>query len=926
MRKFAILFFMILATNMLAKDSYKIFTQDKNIISKKLENGFSYIIKKNKKPSNYASIRLLVHVGSLEESDTQKGLAHLIEHLAFNGTKHFPNNELVEFLESLGVAFGSHLNASTGTNRTLYRLDLPLKNDNLQKAMQVMSDWASGINFTQKELDKEKGVVLEEARARYDLRYRLYLQRKDLLYANSKYKDRMPIGDMDIIKNISLDEVKSFYDKWYRPELISLIVVGDFNVSEVQKLVETSFEHLKNRDHEKIVSRKVPFDETTKVAFLQDKEVTSSLIDITFVKEAIRINSKEELRQSLIDKFLVKLFNQKASEQMIKKNPISKGIRLRPSRIGSNLEHYVFYGIRNNKEYLKALDELVRLIYLIEKYGFDKQNFVKVKDEFIKQNRQNLKSVNDKSSSSYANIFVKKILDHEVITSEEFKNNLEHKLLNQISLHDVNSAYKNLLKSKNQIITFTISDEHNFTKEQVLHRFNSAKQNINIDKNIKKLPSLLVSEKLKPSKIIKEFYDKEFNFYEFTLENGIKVIYKFNDYDKNLVLLSGFSKGGFNDYKHEDLINAKFSTDIISRSGFDKYNILEVEKIYYDKMLSLNPFLSKYQKGFRGKSVSSDFKFLLEMIYLFSKKYRFDENIFSNTLSSLKTAIKNEDKNPKLKFEKEFLKFYYKDDKRYTKTTLKDLQKIDKSGVLDIYAKNFGDLNDFTFIIVGDIKKEDVLKYSSLYLGNLDAKKSLKTIKDDGFRPLENEQNFIRNYSNVNISNTFLKYSKETPYSLENSILLLSLSNVLKTKIREIIREEKSGTYSSSVYGRYQILPFSNASITINFTSDPKRAKELTYEIKKIIKSLKDKEVDIKYTKNFIKQRIVGLKTAYKRAKFWQGQLYGHYFYNKDLITLDGYKKMYKSITPKDIKKAANLFLDTKNILTTRLNPKNFHE
>ena len=268
-----------------------------SLITGKLDNGFEYTIRKNAKPAAKAEIRLLVKAGSLEEDDDQQGVAHFVEHMAFNGTKNFAKNSLITYLESIGVAFGSHLNASTGTTRTLYQLSIPLEKDNLQKSFLIFQDWANGLSFDAKELEKERGVVLEEARSRDGVGFRLYKQSKNTLYANSKYKDRTPIGDLDIIKNIKVQRVKDFYTKWYRPELMHLVVVGDVNVKDIQEQIIKHFSHLKNTTDAKTVSRTVPKIDKRRVLFTGDKELTSNSVSIHYFNSLTRLNTTQEFKK-----------------------------------------------------------------------------------------------------------------------------------------------------------------------------------------------------------------------------------------------------------------------------------------------------------------------------------------------------------------------------------------------------------------------------------------------------------------------------------------------------------------------------------------------------------------------------------------------------------------------------------------------------
>ena len=284
----------------------------------KLNNGMTYSIKKNEKPKGMGEFRLLVKAGSLEEDDDQKGLAHFTEHMAFNGSKHFKKNELIQYLESIGVSFGKRLNASTGYERTLYKLSVPLKNDNLEKSFLVFKDWASNLTFDKEQFDKERGVILEEARSRDNLNFRLFNQIKPLLYTDSKYLDRTPIGDLEIIRNVDVKRAKDFYDKWYRPELMHFTAVGDFDEKQIEKLIVKHFSKLENKNRSKRASRHIPVQKNTRVKFVTDPEVTSNSLSIRYLEKMEPLRSEKDLKKGLVDSAVLTLFNQKGGTADIK--------------------------------------------------------------------------------------------------------------------------------------------------------------------------------------------------------------------------------------------------------------------------------------------------------------------------------------------------------------------------------------------------------------------------------------------------------------------------------------------------------------------------------------------------------------------------------------------------------------------------------
>ncbi|RBQ31929.1 hypothetical protein CRU92_03950 [Arcobacter sp. FW59] len=898
---------------------------EKSLITGKLENGFEYTIKKNEKPDNRASIRLLVKAGSLEEDDDQKGVAHLVEHMAFNGTKHFKGNDLIKFLESLGVSFGGHLNASTSTTQTMYQLDIPLEKDNLEKAMLIFSDWAGRIDFTQEELDKERGVVQEEARARNDIRFRLSQQSKDILYANSKYKDRTPIGDMKIIENISLERVKAFYDDWYRPELMHFVIVGDFDVKKVESLIKNSFKDFKNNSKRELSSRDVPLVDGTRFIISSDKELVSSSLGLSFYDKAEKLLTKDDYKDALIQSIVLRLVNQKAQEQKLKDNPIAKSISLRVGSLGENLGSYNFMVSYDENKDLQSFEELLKFIYTIDNLGFQKDDFIRIVKDMKISNKESLKTIKNRLSNSYADMIVQYISNDNLFVDEEYSIELKDELLDEITLDDIIKKYSEILDITSRIVSFTTNNK-NINETDIKSFLNRPKKDF-LDKEVynqKVLPKTIVLEnELKPVKIINEEYDKKYDFYKFSLENGINILYKFNNYTKNTVSLEAFSKGGFSIYENiNDLTNAKFAVDVISKSGFNGFNILEVSKIYSGKTVKVNANIGRYYETINGTSSTKDFKYLLESIYLISNKFQVDDTILNNTKNNTISALKKDYLNPSKKFSDELINFTYINNLMFKPIEEKDVELVNKDDILKIYQNRFSDLNNFNFVIVGDIHKDEVKKYIEKYFGNLPTSSRNESYNFNEVKPLIGEQNFIRNYNNQNISSISLSFSKDLPYSIEETFYLAALSDVLSTKLREEIREEKSGVYGISVKNNFAREPYERASISISFTCDPKRKDELVADIKRIITDIQNKSVNIKYIDSFVKKRLLSFKDGKKGSRFWLNHLKNIYLYDESLDNIEKYETIYKSINPELINKMANKYLNLDEIFYTELNPK----
>lgn len=896
---------------------------EKSLITGKLDNGFAYTIKKNEKPDNRASIRLLINVGSLEEDDDQQGVAHLVEHMAFNGTKNFKGNDLIKYLESLGVSFGGHLNASTSNTQTIYKLDIPLEQDNIEKAMLIFSDWAGRIEFTQEELDKERGVIQEEARARNDIKFRLSQQSKEIIYANSKYKDRSPIGDMDIIKNITLERVKDFYNDWYRPELMHLIIVGDFDVKKVEDLIKNSFKDFTNNSKRELASRDVPYVNDTRIVVSGDKELTSSSVSLSYYDKSEKILTHDDYKNSLIQAILIKLINQKAQEQNIKSDPILKTISFRIGSLGENLKSYNFVATYDGIKDELSLKELIKFVYEIE--NFTEEDFNRVIRNMKSSNKEVLKNLENISSNNYADMITTSISKDTIFLDQTFAVELSNKFLNEITFNDIMKKYKEIVSLNSKLVNF-VTNNKNINTEEMKSLLKKDRNFFIADTNNKQriLPQFIVDEKkLTSVKIIEEDHNKKYNYYRFKLDNGINILYKFNNYTKNNVSLEAISKGGFSVYDNlNDLTNSKLAVDIISRSGFDGYNMLEVSKIYSDKKVKVTANIGRYYDIIKGSSSTKDFKYLIESIYLMTNKFQVDDNILNNTKNNSINNLKKSDINPSKKFSDELTNFRYSNNLLFKPMEYTDINLVNKDDILRIYKDRFTDINNFDFVIVGDISKDEVKKQIEKYFGNFPTNNREENYNYNEIKPLIGKHDFIKNYSNENISSISLTFNKDLPYSVEESFYLAALNDVLGTKLREEIREEKSGVYGISVKNSFTREPFERATISISFTCDPQRRNELVEDIKRVINNLQTKLVDNKYVTSFVKKRLSAYNEGKKESQFWINHLKNIYLYNEPVDNIDKYENIYKSINQEIIKDMANKYLNLDEIFYTELNPK----
>jgi zinc protease len=917
MKKLLLLLLLLFTTSIYAKE--KLLPTEKSLIEGQFSNGFKYTIKKNTKPRSRAELRLIVKVGSLEEDSDQKGVAHFIEHMAFNGTKHFKKNELIKYLEAIGVKFGAHLNASTSYERTLYKLTVPLEGDNLEKSFVVFQDWASGLSFDKNEFNKERGVVLEEARLGDNAGFRIYNKSKKLFFGDSLYMDRVPIGDKKIIKNISVDRAKEFYTTWYRPEFMHFIAVGDFNTTKIKSLIEKYFKPLKNRNHRKRASREIKDNNTTRVLSVTDKEITSNLLSVSYVDKLEYIRTEEDVREALKESIIYKLFNIKAREQILKVNPKATSITLTQENINSKKSTYTFNVKYNSGDDKSALKELYELIKSFQKYGFSKNDFLLVKKELLERNEKDYRQISDLRSDTISAQLVNYALSHSVYIDYDYNYQLKKRILKSIKLEEINALFRKIMNFKDRFILFINTDGAKVSKDEVLEIIKSADAK-DLTK-VKKLPSIILDKKLKPTQIVAHQYNKKTDIYKYILKNGIKVIFKPTSFSKDKVILKAFSFGGYSLYGVDSLNDAQKTSLFIDKSGAGEFSSIDLSKILAGKTVTVTTNISKLTENIYAFANSKDIESMFQLLYLKLTEPIIDKRVEKNQKKILKFIAKETTRDPQNRFLQELSKWYQKNNPRVFFDTPESIERLDSNLMLKIYKDRFADLNNFSFAIIGDITVEKIEELISKYFGELPTLKRDETYIDREIDYYHGEVNFIKEYNSENISNILILYKTHIPYSKKNEIALSALVSILNVRLRELIREEKSGVYGIYITADISKLEKNKSDALIHFSCDPKRKDELISYVYKSIEKIKtdfvtDKELNI-YKKKF----KVSYQTNIKENEYWLENMIDSLKLNTPLEEIYQLPNLVDNISKEDIKDIANKIFG-KDRLQGELNPK----
>ncbi|MCV6607564.1 MAG: insulinase family protein [Campylobacterales bacterium] len=902
-----LLLILLLLTNFFGKD----LQLDPTISTGVLKNGMKYTIKKNPTPKNVAEFRLLVKVGSLEEDDSQKGLAHFVEHMAFNGSKHFEKNRLIESLESLGVIFGSHLNASTSYDRTLYQLSIPVSKTNLEKSFLIFEDWAAHLSFDKKEFDKERGIILEEARSRDTLSSRLLQQSNKLLFADSKYLNRAPIGDLDIVRNAPVKEAKRFYKDWYRPEFMEFVAVGDFDKKEIEKLIKKHFGKLKNRSQRKLVSRDIPNKDSLRIATVWDKELNINSVGVQFLEDSQVLKTESDLKNALIEQIVKELFNVKSYEE-------NSDALLRIGNIATTKGAYKFSLIYHDENPLDALETLYTFIWNFYKFGISNEYLKLVKKRALTRNSR---SLNIQSSKREINSLITDLQTGSPFIDKKQKSQLTKKFIEEISKKDIDNYFNKIVKIKNKIIIFQDMEKREFTLKQVKNTIKKSYKKAKGFEKQKKLPKVLVNKKLPKVKILKKVYNKELDLYELTLQNGINVIFKKSDYRKNRVFLKAFSLGGSSVYDNEDINDLKSMTQYMNIGGTKSFSNSQIDKILSGKRVVVNLSLSALEEEIEGSSSSKDLESMFQLLYLKLTEGKLEKKDFEKERKKHIFSLEKNLKNPKYRFGKDLYSYTYNNNPRVRFIDSNDVKKLRRKNILKIYKDRFVDLNNFTFVIVGDIELKKVEKLLEKYFGSFPTKDRTETYQDRELKPVNGYQKFIRNYNNKNISSISFTYRNPVKHTLKNEETLKILMNILRVKLRKKIREEKSGVYGISINGKIISLLDEVAYGKIDFSCDPKRKKELVGDVKDIIQQLKENKVTKEELETAKNKSLVSYEYGKKSNGFWLNKIVEAKIYKRELESILGREKIIKDITDKDVQEVAKKVFG-KNLLYSELNPK----
>lgn len=891
----------------------------------KLDNGFTYYLRNNPKPENRIEFRLAVNAGSILEDEDQQGLAHFTEHMLFNGTKNFEKNELVSFLQKMGLEFGGDLNAYTSFDETVYMLPIPIEEkENIDKALTVLSDWAHNATFDNEEIDKERGVVLEEWRLRLGASERMRQKTWPVVLQGSRYAERLPIGKEAILQSFKYDAAKRFYRDWYRPDLMAIVAVGDFNVAEMESKVKRYFGSIKApKNPRKREYYDLPPFKGTRVAIASDEEATANTISVSFITPGTQEpkNTADYFRSSLVNGLYGQMINQRLSEKVQSENPpFMFSFSGYSSSLGKFKREYNIYVNVKNDMFKEGLQAAMVENERVRRYGFTEGELERVKASYQNSFERRAKEADKLESGRIVNSYVQHFLNGGPLLNEKQQLDLVEQLLPTIKVEEINELVKGWITEDNQTITITAKaeDEDKIPTEVALK---AILKDVRTDKNIEpykeeKLATSLISKSPSPGKITNESLNKTTGITKLTLSNGAEVYIKPTDFKNDEIRMTAFSKGGYSLYPVEDYWTLANANTVVSQLGVGEFSQIDLGKFMTGKTAVANTYISTYEEGLSGFSSLKDLETFFQLMYLKFTSVRDDEQAFNSWLTRTKNLYANFASSPDIKFQVEMQKVMF-EDHPWVKgfPTPDDLDKIVYDKAIQIYKERFADASDFTFVFVGNVDIDSFKPLLEQYVASLPATNSNESAKNLNITPKEGviSENI---YAGVDDKSTvMITLTGDYDYTLENNGLMDAMAGILTNKMIETLREDMGGVYGASASASMMKDPDQSFRFTISFPCKPDNAEALAEAAMKELEKLKNGEFTEEDLQKIINARIQNYDEQIKQNNYWQSMMKAYLDSGYPLEEILKSNERTNAITKEAIVKTANTYLTGENTI-----------
>ncbi|MES2949277.1 MAG: insulinase family protein [Pseudomonadota bacterium] len=894
-----------------------------------LPNGLTYYIQKNSRPEKRLELRLVVKAGSILEDDDQLGLAHVVEHMAFNGSTHFKKHELVSYLQSIGLKFGADLNAYTSFNETVYILPIPTENpENIKKGFLVLEDWAQGVSFNNADIDLERAIVLEELRIGRGAQERMNKVLWPKLFSGSLYAKRLPIGTEDSIKTFKFDAIKRFYRDWYRPNLMAVVVVGDIEPAAAKALVESHFGKLKNPDNARprLYPRITPRS-NSEALVVTDKEATHNTLMIGYpVQEAKTVRTLGDYRESIVERLFGTMLGQRMQELTQQATPPFVG---GGSGVGRLAPGYRAFGSSASLGRLgaePAVDALVQENERARQFGFSAAELERSKKGLLRSMQQAQAEREKTDSARYAAEYLRNFLEQETIPGIDNEVAYTRELLPSISLADVNAYAQTVIPEKSAtLVTYTGSDKADNatpTEAQLLASISQAEQRTVVAKTEKILATSLLASLPTAGSIVDERHNAALGLTEWVLSNGVRVLLKPTDFKNDEITMGANRFGGQSLYGQADKFNAAYAAGVVGSMGLGEFAPTELQKMLAGRVLSVNTNLGLYNDSVSAASSKADLETMLQLLSLRFGATRRDADLYQSYVSRSQDASKNAIARPESVFSDAVQTTLFNAHPRLQLTPRPaNFDQLNLERTRTIYQDRFSSAKGMTFVFVGSFTLDGIKPLIARYVASLPTPDVTANFVDLGLRPVTGVVKKDVHSGNEAKSQVSINFSGAAAYSEEEQLRLSALIEVVNLRIVDVLREKLALIYSGSLRGSLARTPYQHYQLSLNLPCAPENVDKVITAAWGEIQKIQDAGAD---PADWAKVKQNWLTTHRKNLRengFWQGRLQSAALYGTNPAAILDYEKQVAAITPEDLQAVAQRYLKRDNHVQVVLYP-----
>ena len=899
---------------------------DSLIRSGTLDNGLRYFIRPNQEPADRVELRLIVRAGSLQEAESQRGLAHFVEHMAFNGTIHFAKNELIDFLESTGMRFGPDLNAYTSFGETVYRLQV--RSDStayLNRGLLILEDWASGISFDPDEVDKERGVVLSEWRSRLSPEQRQQQQIFPVLYQSSRFAERLPIGDPAIIESASVATLRRFYEDWYRPDLMTVVLVGDIDPVAMEAEIIRRFTDLSSpADPPQRMTYTVPDYDTLRYVQATDPEAAFTEVKLYLPQPVAE--DQDTLRNEIISLLINRMLGARLYElQQQPAPPFTFATSAYTSSLGGR-KTYLVSAFSSPERVVDGFRTVLETTLQARQHGFLATELNRKKEELRTRLEKAAREASSVKSGTYANRIVQHVLNETPLLTNRQRYRLYDSLLQTITLEEINAQLPAWWAAQGQTVVVTAPTTATGQlpdRDAWADLIGAAQQQDYAPYAETSIKKPLFDRKLPDVSWQLNYHDKSLGIEEYQLANGVRLILKPTDFKDGEILLSAFSPGGHSVYPDSLYQAASLAANIVASSGVGPYDETTLTKFLSDKNVSVAPYITELYEGFGGQTTPEELELMLQLIYLYATEPRRSEEALQSYQARQVPVLENLFANPYYSFGDFSFRVRYGDHPRRGIARPEQVATLRMDDIWSVYQDRFRDAGDFTFVLVGNLNPQQDLPLLARYLGNLPANSRRESWQDVGARLVPGVMDTTLVAGQAPKALVEINFHGDMLYSGAERFAYNSMLEVARIRLRERLREDLGGVYGVRLSGTALAYPTANYRTAIRFDAQPAQLDTLLATLYEEIRLLQQEEVDSTYVQKVQETYRQGHRKNQRENRYWLGQLTARY---RNHIPLHGMKdavfaSYVAGLSPKSIRKAARRYFDWGNRVQLVLEP-----